>query len=96
VARRNAGVTRRERRGDAARAHGECTGVTRHAGLYRVSGMDVGEESRPPASSRTAGYCARGRQWTEEDMRNGGARAVTEVARAVRWRDKNGEVGRQE
>ena len=65
--------------------------------------MDVGEESgaansamSPPASSRTAGYCARGRQWTEEDMRNGGARAVTEVARAVRWRDKNGEVGRQE
>ena len=96
MTRRSAGVTRRERRGDAARAHGECTGVTRHSGLYRVSGMDVGEESRPPASSRTAGYCARGRQWTEEDMRNGGARAVTEVARAVRWRDKNGEVGRQE
>ena len=94
-------VTRRERRGDAAerggdaaRAHGECTGVTRHAGLYRVSGMDVGEvreESRaancavsPPASSRTAGYCARGEQWMEEDRRNGCARAVTGVARAVR------------
>ena len=77
--------------------------MTRHAGVYRESGMDVGEESgaansamNPPASSRTAGYCARGEQWMEEDRRSGGARVVTGLARAVRWRDENREVGRQE
>ena len=65
--------------------------MTRHAGVYRESGMDVGEDSgaansamSPPASSRPAGSCARGELWREEDRRNGCARAVTGVARAVR------------